>query len=323
MRKIGVHLITGFLGSGKTTFLNHLIAAWQPRRLFVIENEVGKIGIDGALVVGGAEEVVELSSGCLCCSLHGDLREVLEIAFTKRDDYDRLVIETTGVADPASIVQLFLADPGVEKHFHLENTICLADAALLEDWLRDTDEARRQLVMADAVLLNKADSVRPAYLEKVRELLRGINPFASVWTGEQGRFPVDAVLATESFRRAGVEAREGELHGRNVHLAHDITTFTLTYTEPFDLRTLAPELYRLVLLYRHQIYRIKAIIDVIDNPTRVIVQSVRSSVLLTDGSPWEAGVRTSKIVCIGRDLRREAIERIFKRHLRPNLTPTP
>jgi outer membrane receptor for ferrienterochelin and colicins len=318
MQKIPVHIISGFLGSGKTTFLNHLIRERQPERIFVIENEVGETNIDGALVVSGAGEIVELSAGCLCCSLADELLDVLEAASARRNDYDRLVIETTGIADPSSIVQVFLGDPLVERVFDLQNVICLADAGNLEDWLAETDEARRQLVIADVVLLNKLDTVSPAYVEGLRKEVEGINPFAKVFTGEHGVFPIQQVLATELIRQASIEQKSLEISHQHHHLHHDITTFTLTFTEPFKLEMLVHEVYKLINIYKHQVYRIKGIVAAENCPSKVVIQSVRNSFALADGSPWQEGeVRQSKIVFIGKGVQRSTIERIFSRHLVP------
>ncbi len=151
-QKIPVHLITGFLGSGKTTFLNHFIKERLPERILVIENECGAINIDGGLILDGVEDVLELSAGCLCCSLSDGLLDLLEYATEKRDTYDRLVIETTGIADPSSIVQVFLTNPYVVPVFELEQVICLADAGLLTEWLDEAEEAIRQISFDDVVL---------------------------------------------------------------------------------------------------------------------------------------------------------------------------
>ncbi|MEM6765743.1 MAG: GTP-binding protein, partial [Bacteroidota bacterium] len=156
-KKIPVHLITGFLGSGKTTFLNYFIRERLPERILVIENECGDVNVDGAMILDGVEEVLELSAGCLCCSLADGLLDLLALTVEKREQYDRLVIETTGIADPSSIIQVFLSHPMVEKVFELEQVICLADAEFLTDWLEEAEEALRQLSFADVILLNKID----------------------------------------------------------------------------------------------------------------------------------------------------------------------
>lgn len=317
MQKIPVHIITGFLGSGKTTFLNHLIKERHPHeRIFVIENEVGACNIDGALVLPMANEVVELTAGCLCCSLNSELYDVLEHVSERREEYDRLIIETTGVADPSSIVRTFLGDPMVERVFKLENVICLADAALVEDWIAETDEARRQVVISDIILLNKADTVTPDYLQKTKSALIGLNPFAEVRTGNHGVFPVDEVLATAQLRQPGIEEKSEKISKDHKHQVHGITTFTLSFSEPFNLEMLVHEMYKLINIYSHQVYRIKGFVDAKGSPVKVILQSVKNTLSLEDGSRWEPGeTRESKIVFIGKGVKRESIEKIFKRHL--------
>ncbi|MEM7299195.1 MAG: GTP-binding protein, partial [Bacteroidota bacterium] len=202
-----VTLITGFLGSGKTTFLNHLIRERSSERMLVIENEVGKCNVDGALVESGVEEVVELTAGCLCCSLSDGLLDVLEVVSAKQDQFDRLIIETTGVADPSSIVQVFLADPMVGRFFELEQVICVADAGLVEDWLEETEEALRQIVMADVILLNKADTVSENYLPVLTQRMQGINPHALILNGANGRFPITQILGTKTTEASSFENR--------------------------------------------------------------------------------------------------------------------
>jgi G3E family GTPase len=315
MQRIPVQLITGFLGAGKTTFLNHFIQERKEERLFVIENEVGKVNVDAELVMSGSEDIAGITAGCLCCSLHDELLDVLEEVSYRRAEYDRLVIETTGVADPSSIIQTFLGNRAVERVFDLEQVICLADAKYIEQNIADTDEARRQLVSADVVLLNKCDQVSEEELETVVQNIKGIHPTATIFIGEQGKFPVADILAVKPFHD------EQTIHidpttPSSAHRHHDITTFTLTFDRPFDLRTLAQTLIRLTKVHRHQVYRIKGIIAANQTPTRVVVQSVRDSFVLSDGPPWASEAeRISHIVFIGKDVQRQAIEQMLKRCL--------
>lgn len=323
-----VSLITGFLGSGKTTFLNHFIRAQSSERIMVIENEVGKCNVDGALVEPGVAEVVELTAGCLCCSLSEGLLDALEVVSAKQDQFDRLVIETTGVADPSSIVQVFLADPNVGRYFELEQVICVADASLVEDWLEETEEALRQIVMADVILLNKADTVNPNYITELSEKLRSIHPHALVLSGERGRFPITQILETKLSDVLSLEQRLSTIRKRQDLVdgptpaasgnRHKVNTFTLTFQQPFVLDDhFSLQLYRLVNLYRDQVYRIKGILHVLDYPNRVIIQSVRTSCVITDGSTWDSNEhRESHLVFIGRGLKKEAFEKMLNRYTR-------
>jgi len=320
--RVPVHIITGFLGAGKTTFLNHFIKERLPERIFVIENECGATNVDGALVVDGVEEVVELSAGCLCCSLADGLIDILEEASRKRDDFDRLVIETTGIADPSSILQVFLEHPAVEKVFELQQLTCLVDAGLVEDWLSETDEALRQIALADVLLVNKSDSVTPDYLLDVMNRLHQINPHATVLKGDYGQFPVKEILNVGTIKPSSIEKNQKyPKHHHHVHHTasnndHNITTFTLDFPRPLDLNHLQHDLNVIVQLYRHQVYRIKGFIAIPNYPNRVILQSARSRFLVTDGSPWKNEQnREGKLVFIGRGLKKEAFEKMFNRHL--------
>ncbi len=247
MQRIPVQIITGFLGAGKTTFLNHLIQERPDERLFVIENEVGKINVDAELVMNGEEDIVGLTAGCLCCSLYDELLDALEEVSARREEFDRLVIETTGVADPTSIIQTFLGNRMVERVFELEQVICLADAAYVEENINTTDEARRQLVSADVVLLNKCDQVSPSEIERLVDTLKGIHPTATILCGQHGSFPVDQIFEVRPFH----DERTHQLASTapvGAHRHNDITTFTLTFDRPFQLQALSHELVRLAKL---------------------------------------------------------------------------
>lgn len=321
MNRVPVHIITGFLGAGKTTFLNHFIQERLPERIFVVENECGETNVDGGLVIDGVEDVVELSAGCLCCSLADGLLDILEEASKRRAEYDRLVIETTGIADPSSILQVFLEDPRVERVFDLQQVICLADAGLVEEWLSEADEALRQIAVADVILLNKIDTVSEKELPNTINVIRGINPHARLFTGLNGQFPIAELLNAgttrpETVEHASVTHHHHHEHGDTESNSHKITTFTLTFSLPLDLESLQLDLNRIVHLYRHQVYRVKGFIAIPNYPNRVILQSARSTFIATDGSPWETkDQREGKLVFIGRGLKKETFERMFNRHM--------
>ncbi len=320
MEKIPVHLLTGFLGAGKTTFLNHFIQSLLPQRVLVIENEVGQTNVDSTLIIEGVEDVIELSAGCLCCSLSDGLLDILEMASEQRETYDRIVIETTGVADPSSIVQVFLTNPRVGRVFELEQVICLADAALLEEWLHDSEEALRQVVMADVLLINKTDLVSATDIARIRDVLKGINPNALTLTGSNGFFSVENIMNEGTVKPESIETKLDQITNYQNSVAsnnkssfqHPITTFTLTFDKPFNLKNLSLELYRILSLYRDQVYRVKGIMWVINYPNRVILQSVRSTFVATDGNTWsDADIKESKLVFIGRGLKKEIFKKRF------------
>lgn len=203
----------------------------------------------------------------------------------------------------------------VERVFDLQQVICLADAANVEENINATDEARRQLVSADVVLLNKCDQVPPSEVARLVQTLKKIHPTATIFRGQHGIFPVDKIFEVKPFHDERT-TQVASVVPDGSHRHNDITTFTLTFDRPFHLDSLARELMKLVKLYRHQVYRIKGIIAVNSTPTRVVVQSVRDSFVLTDGPPWEPeSERISHIVFIGKDVKREIIEKLLGRHL--------
>ena len=321
MNRIPVHIVTGFLGAGKTTFLNHFIGERLPERIVVVENEFGATNVDGALVMNGVKDVVELTAGCLCCDLSDGLLDVLRELYQRRDEFDRLVIETTGIADPSSIMQVFLENPSVEKVYDLQQVISLVDAGNIEDWLNETEEALRQIAVADVLLLNKTDRVSEDQQEEVLSLLFGINPQARVFKGMNGVFPVDKIMEAgtvkpESIEIIGQMPDHFHQHDTVSENRHKITTFTIAFPHPLDLNHLQVELNRIVHLYREQVYRVKGFIAIPGYPNRVILQSARSAFIVTDGSPWETEHdRVGKLVFIGRNLNKPAFERMFKRHM--------
>ncbi len=323
MTRKPVHIITGFLGAGKTTFLNHFIREQLPERIFVIENECGATNIDGALVMDGVEEIVELTAGCLCCSLADGLLDILEEAHNRRDQYDRMVIETTGIADPASILQVFLENPAVEIAFDLQQVICLVDAGHVEEWLHEAEEALRQISIADVLLVNKVDAVPENKLQRVLGVLEGINPQAQVFKGAHGIFPVGKVISVGTVKPESVEkiaqfAQYEHAHGHENDdgNAHQITTFSLNFLRPLDLNHLQLDLNRIVHLYRDQVYRVKGFIAIPNYPNRVILQSARSTFIGTDGTPWEDQEnREGVLVFIGRGLKKKSFEKMFNKHM--------
>lgn len=184
-----VTILTGFLGAGKTTFLNHLLQQNKDTRYAIIENEFGEQGIDGELVVRPDETIVELNNGCLCCTLNDNLYDILNELFERRDQFDEVIIEATGVADPTGLAEPFVSHPLIKKHFPLKGVICLVDAELIESHLVETEEAKNQVAFSDVLLINKTDLVEPKYVEELSKKLKQQNPLASIAIGNKASFP--------------------------------------------------------------------------------------------------------------------------------------
>lgn len=311
-----VHIVTGFLGAGKTSFLNHWIRSKADERIMVIENEVGAVNLDSQWIVGTEISPVPLTAGCLCCSLHSELIDVLEELGRRRDSFDSLVIETTGVADPESLAMPFLTMGRVERDFKLQNIICLVDAGNFEHWLTQAEEAKRQVAFADVLLINKIDTLEEDQVSHLIKVLHEINPQAEVWTGKQGEFPVAELREVYRFEGQGAVDQYEQMDTNHQAENHGITTFSLSFDQPFDLRGLSQTLMQLLTINRHQIYRIKGILNAQDYPVQVVLQSVYRTFILSDGMLWPADEpRVSKVVIIGKKLEKEALRKVFARHL--------
>ena len=209
-----------------------------------------------------------------------------------------------------------MADRGVERVFDLKNVTCLVDASNIEDWLQEAEEARRQIAFADTILINKADLVNVEAMEELKKLIAQINPHAQVYTGQNGQFPAKEILRIEQLQEAGAAERTKAIQDHHKHNKHGISTFTLHFDQALDLNNLGNDLMRLLNFNRHQIYRIKGILNANNYPIQVVLQSVKNTFHLSDGKAWEPGqAKESKIVVIGKELKKEAVEKIFKRHL--------
>ena len=199
MDKIPVTVLTGYLGAGKTTLLNRILPEEHGKRYAVIVNEFGEIGIDNELVVGADEEVFEMNNGCICCTVRGDLIRILEGLMKRRGKFDAIIVETTGLADPAPVAQTFFVDQDVQDSARLDAVVTVADARWLSDRLKDAPEAKNQIAFADVIVLNKIDLVGPDELREVEGRIRAINPYAKLHKVNRCAVDLDAVLDRRAF----------------------------------------------------------------------------------------------------------------------------
>ena len=198
-RKVPVTILTGFLGSGKTTLLNRILSEEHGKRIAVIENEYGEVSIDQALVIDADEEIFEMSNGCICCTVRGDLIRVLGNLMKRRDKFDYVLVETTGLADPGPVAQTFFMDDEIRAEFSLDGIVTLVDAAHIEQQLGRSDESTEQIAFADVLMLNKTDLVNGEALDRLEARLRDMNRMAQVVRSERADVSVDTVLNLGAF----------------------------------------------------------------------------------------------------------------------------
>ncbi len=334
MDKIPVTVLTGYLGAGKTTLLNRILTEPHGKKYAVIVNEFGEIGIDNDLVVGADEEVFEMNNGCICCTVRGDLIRILEGLMKRRGKFDAIIVETTGLADPAPVAQTFFVDQEVKDTARLDAVVTVADAKWLSERLKDAPEAKNQIAFADVIILNKIDTVEPAKLREVEARIRAINPYAKLHKAERCQVPLEAVLERNAFnldRILEIEPEflveddhdhhdhDGHDHGHHHHggLKHyhdeDMQSVAIAHDGDVDAQKFMPWLNDLIQREGGKILRSKGILAFKGEPKRFVFQGVH---MMLDGDvqrDWKPDEkRLSKVVFIGRDLPEQAIREGFQ-----------
>ena len=306
--KIPVTIITGFLGAGKTTLLNKLIREYPEKKYAIIENEFGEIGIDSEMVINiDNNNICELANGCICCTLNDDLADLLKDLLNSGKPFNHLLVETTGIADPAGVVQTFFADQEVKSAFEMDSVICLADALHFLSSEKEQSEVRPQIAMADLVLLNKAGDQKPGILQEIRETIRTINPYGEILETNFAEIKGAHVLDRYAYGSERVQAftldafRSGS---RNLPSGkHVISSYSFRLPGAFDLEKFSYWMEYFLYINQSIVFRIKGILNFEGSPHKMILQSVRGSYLLEDGDYWTGGEeRENRMVFIGKDL---------------------
>jgi G3E family GTPase len=333
--KIPVTVLTGYLGAGKTTLLNRILSEPHGKKFAVIVNEFGEIGIDNDLVVGADEEVFEMNNGCVCCTVRGDLVRIIDGLMRRKGKFDGIIVETTGLADPAPVAQTFFVDENVGRKTKLDAVVTVADAKWLQDRLKDAPEAKNQIAFADVILINKTDLVPAEELRELEGRIRGINPYAKVHRTERCRIALPEVLGRNAFDLDRIIEIEPEFLSGNGHDHHhddhdhhhqqqhhehglkhyhdeDMQSVALKTDKPLDPDKFFPWVQDLVAKEGPNILRCKGILAFKDDPERFVFQGVH---MILDGDhqrPWQDGEkRESRIIFIGRNLPEEKIRQGF------------
>jgi G3E family GTPase len=310
-----VTLLTGYLGAGKTTLLNRILTETHGKRYAVIVNEFGEVGIDNDLVVNADEEIFEMNNGCICCTVRGDLIRILGGLMRRKSNFDGILVETTGLADPAPVAQTFFVDEEVRRKTKLDAIVTLVDAKHLLDEIDRAPEAEEQIAFADIVLLNKTDLVSKDGLATVEARIRRINPYANLHRTERCDVDLSKVLGRDAFNLNRILDIEPEfLTEYHVH-EHDenIGSLSLTMDRPLNPERFIPWIEDVTANFGANILRMKGIIAMNGDDSRFVIQGVH---MLVEGGRqrlWKPDEkRESKLVFIGRGLPKDALKLGFE-----------
>lgn len=326
--RIPVTIITGFLGAGKTSLLNNLIGKHPEKKFAVIENEFGETGIDGGLIAAAPDAIFELNNGCICCSLGEDFLHTLETLLGSSSKFNHLLVETTGIADPSAIVDAFISGNTVQQKFKIDSVVCVADAVNMENLFVEQPEVRKQLALADLVLLNKTDCVHPAYVPQLTRMIKAVNPMARIsettFCRVEGIDVLDThsfsgeVVAKSAFSFCGPGLPENDHSGQKafIHnpdhevksLSHDISSVGFTFKGSFDVNKFGLWMQNYLYFNRETVFRVKGIMSFDQTEDQFVFHAVRSNFMFEVGKPWGNEERFSKLVFIGKKISGKELE---------------